>query len=441
MTINRLIGGNRTRGAIAFPLVVLALVLSPCVFALLTFPPPEKPSIMFGLAIPITAAELAIVFLAMAAGYSATAAWPRLALTTRLGAAVWLVSGLVVATVVAEQPVLALCLFLISVLHAMLALGLSDRLKAVWQGGGNCLLMAVSIGAALYCVTAYGLFLSVRHDPDYDWITIGAGVSNVRQLAFYGLAAACGGLAFAIHLPDTPARARVSAIFAAVAIIGIAMVFWRGSRAGTIGLLLSIVLLVLVTSSGRRVRSMAIVSGAVAGGALLSMIWVPPHPQWGIMQIFGRMVDIDQGLEHYSSSRWTIWQDTLSHILDKPLFGHGMGMFKADIGDLAGGIAQPHNFVLQFLYQWGIVGTGAVLLMIWPAVHRIIPTLTSHRAGGIAALSLIVGQVGMAMMDGNLFYTYPTSIVVLALVVLATDRAPQQSEVNTAAFSSHTQSV
>lgn len=28
----------------------------------------------------------------------------------------------------------------------------------------------------------------------------------------------------------------------------------------------------------------------------------------------------------------------------------------------------------------------------------------------------------MAMMDGNLFYTYPTSIIVLALVVLATDR-------------------
>ncbi|HEY8603457.1 hypothetical protein [Tsuneonella suprasediminis] len=79
--------------------------------------------------------------------------------------------------------------------------------------------------------------------------------------------------------------------------------------------------------------------------------------------------------------------------------------------------------------------------MIWPAIRRIIPTLTSHRAGGIAALSLIVGQVGMAMMDGNLFYTYPISIVVLALVVLATDRAAQQSEANTAAFSSPTQSV
>ncbi|HEY8603456.1 O-antigen ligase family protein [Tsuneonella suprasediminis] len=176
--------------------------------------------------------------------------------------------------------------------------------------------MAAAVGAALYCITAYSLLLSARHDPDYDWITIGAGVSNVRQLAFYGLTAACGGLAFAIHLPDTRARAATSAIFAAVAIIGIAMVFWCGSRAGTIGLLLSIVLTVLVTSSGRRVRSIAIASGAVAGGALLSMIWVPPHPHWGIMRIFGRMVDIDQGLEHYSSSRWTIWQDTLSHILD-----------------------------------------------------------------------------------------------------------------------------
>ncbi len=47
----------------------------------------------------------------------------------------------------------------------------------------------------------------------------------------------------------------------------------------------------------------------------------------------------------------------------------------------------------------------------------------------------------MAMIDGNLFYTYPTSIVVLALVVLATDRAPQQSEANTAAISNHTQSA
>ncbi|MGI9376231.1 MAG: O-antigen ligase family protein [Tsuneonella suprasediminis] len=441
MDINRLSDSDRARGAIAFRLVVTALILSPSLFALLTFPPPDKPSVMFGLAIPVTVAELAIVFLAMAAGYSATAAWPRLAFTTRLGAAVWLVSGLVVATVVAEQPVLALCLFLISVLHAMLALGLSDRLNSIWQGRGDCLLMAAAVGAALYCVTAYGLLLSVRHDPDYDWITIGAGVSNVRQLAFYGLTAACGGLAFAIHLPDTRARATTSAIFAAVAIIGIAMVFWCGSRAGTIGLLLSIVLLVLVTSSGRRLRSMAIASGAVAGGALLSMIWVPPHPQWGIMRIFGRMADIDQGLEHYSSSRWTIWQDTLSHILDKPLFGHGMGMFKADIGDLAGGIAQPHNFVLQFLYQWGIVGTGAVLLMIWPAIRRMVPSIASRRTEAIAALSLIVGQVGMAMMDGNLFYTYPTSIVVLALVVLAADRAPQQSEANSAVIANHTQSA
>jgi len=153
------------------------------------------------------------------------------------------------------------------------------------------------------------------------------------------------------------------------------------------------------------------------------------------------MTDIDQGLEQYSSSRWSIWQDTISHILDKPLFGHGMGMFKADIGDLAGGIAQPHNFVLQFLYQWGAVGICAVLLMIWPAIRRIAPTFVDHRSAGIVALSLIVGQVGMAMMDGNLFYTYPTSIVVLALVVLASDQGPPSSKENIADFSNHTQSV
>jgi hypothetical protein len=67
--------------------------------------------------------------------------------------------------------------------------------------------------------------------------------------------------------------------------------------------------------------------------------------------------------------RQLIYQNTLSQILDAPLFGHGLSVFKYISGITEGGVnvVMPHNLVLEIFYSVGVIGAIVLIssLLCW----------------------------------------------------------------------------
>ena len=57
--------------------------------------------------------------------------------------------------------------------------------------------------------------------------------------------------------------------------------------------------------------------------------------------------------------RQYIYQNTLDQIIEKPIFGHGLSVFKIISGIQEGGVnvVMPHNLILELLYSVGIIGS------------------------------------------------------------------------------------
>jgi O-antigen ligase len=83
--------------------------------------------------------------------------------------------------------------------------------------------------------------------------------------------------------------------------------------------------------------------------------------------IFERIVSQQQGTESFDQSRLQIWLSSWDQIRVHPFFGSGPeGYWLSGCCDRR--ILQAHNFVLQFLMEFGLVGCGIVVLLLIRAV-------------------------------------------------------------------------
>ena len=64
--------------------------------------------------------------------------------------------------------------------------------------------------------------------------------------------------------------------------------------------------------------------------------------------------------------RQYIYQNTLDHIIEKPIFGHGLSVFKIISGIQEGGVnvVMPHNLILELFYSVGIIGSFIFLVTL-----------------------------------------------------------------------------
>ena len=99
---------------------------------------------------------------------------------------------------------------------------------------------------------------------------------------------------------------------------------------------------------------------------------------------------------------------------------------------------QPHNLVLQFVLEWGVVGSAIFLALLAYAFFR---GLAAHivRAGrevdlaALSAGSVIVALTVHALVDGTYFHPQPSFYLALAFAVWT---LPRRSEKGSASSNS-----
>jgi O-antigen ligase len=383
------------------------LALAPPLFALMTWQTrlTYLPSRTY--ALPIVAAEVAVILLAAAAGFRPLAAFGQLSRLAQWSLLAWL-SVVAIAAFGAAVPRGALIEAAMTLLQAAFCLALWNRFCLSWRAFIPIFYAAIAAGAVGYGIVAHIAVIAAWEVADFPWIGFGVGVSNVRQIGFYGIALM--GIALGMLRSGSPQARRW---WWAALVLGYYLVVWSGGRAAFGAALATSAVALLLVERTRRGTAAGMLGALLL--ALLMGLVVVPDPAWGTMAIIGRSVDT--GTEDYSSGRWDMWAQALAALPQAAWFGHGQGQFRFLVPAALHSYNHPHNAVIQFLYQWGFLGTVALGLSFCGLARRL-PSLAKANPLSLPAVFLLTGMISMSMLEGNFYHQYPIMVSLVCVAAL-----------------------
>lgn len=388
------------------------LFATPSIFALLTVTVPYRATAMRNFALPVVAAELMLIACALVSRSPNWKSGAGIAPLTWIGCLVLFAGATLTALGTGiPDPAEARSRLTITAVHALLAFSLWSALGGGLRGQSRALVISLGLGAMLYCCLLWLFLFALRADPQVNWVRVGPAVSHVRQIGFYAVITAGIGAGVLVA-----ARARREIALGWIMLtLGTAFAVWSGGRAAVGAILVA--LMVVVPFAEARIR---IVAGAVLAfgvGAVLSVVWVPPHPIWGLPRILGKVSEgLASGTAEFSSNRVEMWKDAWRIFLSRPTFGWGEGQFRNLAPNAFGQFNHPHNFVLQFLVQWGALGTAAISAVILPGVVRALRLVRANPSALLPSIAALVASAAMALLEGNLFHVWPVGMIVVLLV-------------------------
>ena len=129
----------------------------------------------------------------------------------------------------------------------------------------------------------------------------------------------------------------------------------------------------------------------------------------GIVQSFGDIAPaaLRKMLDAYKSNDITHGRDsivdfTLKCIADKPLLGYGTQMF----GNINGHYSYPHNCVLQFLFENGILGSVYILLNLFIKIyHTVFPSNNLNKDEILARQLIMLTSLPMLFLSNEMWTT------------------------------------
>jgi O-antigen ligase len=203
------------------------------------------------------------------------------------------------------------------------------------------------------------------------------------------------------------------ALFCFAFIVSIAFIGWSGSRGALAGLLVGTALATLFLGRAISIFRAGIAFCSLVSGLMLSLFLPTPAPEFGILRIVSSIKGDDLG-----NGRSAVWESAFTEFLITPWIGHGTGSFNQNMRELYGfDYNHPHQFILQYFYDWGAIGGAAGGLLLFILFLSCLRYGRQHKdVAAYASIASLCTIAVVGMIDGALFY--PLSIF-LAIVAVA----------------------
>lgn len=372
--------------------------------------------------LPSNLFELATIVLAISCGSSIQKGWAVLSQATKLLLSLWLVS-VCIATAFAEFPsaaVLSLMSWLTHTLFAMSLLFLFRFWRDTHSDAVTILSNAMPIGAACYIVTIAIFVAVVGMSGDFDWISSQPGFPHIRHSGYFLITA----MALSTGMVATSSgRTKVLHIALLSASFGFAI--WIGSRGP---LMAYFVMLAAALALFRPMRSAkalaAIVLAIVVGSVLSQSIPAPDHESFNVI---ARLLGLKSGsVEELSSGRTEFWRQTWHAIIAQPFIGHGGSQFRLQVPVAVGNYYHPHNSVLQFAYDWGVIGAAAILSLITLSMIKLGKMAVAEGNRLVSPFLAAFSMSVFSLIDGVFYYNLPIMLFLTCAAAIMAQKKSQQ---------------
>lgn len=314
-----------------------------------------------------------------------------------------------------------------TVLHVFFVLSVASFLLHAGQYAGRVLYALLAGILVLLGVYLYQWACAPVLDAEV-WFMGPPLAFHIRLVGY--LAATGSAVALAAML--TSGRGLKTTVFFLFLLSLLALLFWLGGRASLLaGLAVMAVGLFIVcfAASAKRWQYAALLLVSV-----LLAYYLAQHffifPWNGFSQTFHKdMADLSASispvetvnLNRLTTGRLQIWRETLQALTESLWLGWGPNGYLFIPGHRIGFGIHPHNFVVQFLIEWGVLGAVSVLallLMLVVRLFRQLPQLLAAKnfpALGAAFILLALSINGLA--DGTFYHAQSLFYLSLAFAI------------------------
>lgn len=210
------------------------------------------------------------------------------------------------------------------------------------------------------------------------------------------------GCVAALGLLTVPAAHRGwRVLLALAAVLAWSGLAWSGSRAAAVGMTATLGLWFWRGSPEARRVLLRWVPMLALLGLLLSFPLGAPYAQLGWRDAFSRTVQATS-VEAVSSERSKFWAVVWQHIGQSPWTGHGADGYLF-IHPRQNG-SQPHNLLLQWLLEYGLLGSIPLVLLLSRGLRCLLPILApsapADRPSPVWAAAVLAGAIAYGLFDG-----------------------------------------
>ena len=304
----------------------------------------------------------------------------------------WALGAILIATAFADHT--ARALVMASAVVWVIAGGMTARNLAPCPAAVRLVLGGIALGAACGLgLVAGGVGLAYMDFPLY-W---GPRVFGMHQFA--------GAMAALALLRLVHPRRWITVLLAILALALLTGLATSNSRAGLVGLAVALGFWFWRGHPDDRKFLLLRVAPLTATALGIAYFIGQPFTGMGLESAVVRTANATS-IEGISSARSYFWSVVWEQVKNSPWIGHGADAYQYIQPRLHG--AQPHNVVLQWLYEYGIVGTLPLCLLLVAALaagfRRHPPAEEQNRSFQLWAAAAVAGAAGFGLFDGAFYH-------------------------------------
>jgi exopolysaccharide production protein ExoQ len=362
-------------------------------------------------------AEAFVIVFAIMNGMTITPYWRKLDLISKLMATLFLSSIWVGAAYYSASPVFSLTLNFVLCGQILFGLAVHHCLGSV-NDTEIRQMRAVFVGIMVAFTLMIGQYFFQVWDENQTgvWQFAIPGFISVRL--FGAVCGAIVALVLTSILVEHETRRLSVHHFAALTFL-LALTIWTGTRAAVIGVAGAFVINWLFFSLRPRLPLLMKLGVCTVVAFALATVLLPPDPVFQMFQS-GDYVSAESA----SAGRLEYWRMTWNTFLTAPVFGIGYG---GTFWTTPAGLwphVQPHNVVLQYLVNWGLLGAIPAFYLLGRLVWRA-QRIAAQQRFLLPVLAMLNCLLLMSLLDGVLHFARETMMVVICLAIIL--RAGDQS--------------
>jgi exopolysaccharide production protein ExoQ len=203
--------------------------------------------------------------------------------------------------------------------------------------------------------------------------------------------------------------------------VSAAMTIWSATRAAILAIAVAAAITIAMNRKMPNFRTLAIT--AMLTGAALTVAWLLLPDNDPVFLL----IDTNdfKGGNELTGGRLDLWAATYHKWLQSPLLGWGSGstFWEVFVGWTH---TQPHNFVLQCLISWGLVGAAGALWLLGRAIiaaHRQAMRYPELRP----LLAILDALLVQSMLEGMLHYPRFIMMIMILFAVILSHSQPERS--------------
>lgn len=260
------------------------------------------------------------------------------------------------------------------------------------------------------------------------WFTNSPLNSHIRQVGYIAVASTCISFVFTMH-PDKVSWQTLTCYF--MLVVASALLFWTGGRAAIGSTLFIFVLAALCFSLLYDLHWKRIVLTFIAMSVGLIFAEQLKIFEWnGILSQVSRTIEATS-FNAVSTGRLGLWASSIESLESHWIFGLGPQGYYLMPNRIWG--TQPHSLIIQFLVEWGVVGTVLFLSLLSLIVKNILSFVKcSTQPPSVVFLSAVAMFGGLTihgLVSGTYFHAKASYFIALSIAVLLSEISIQKNEI------------